>query len=262
MNKHFGLSFNRSTLRVDYYKIPIDDLPNRLNGFRLAHLTDWHARWLFVRKESLIEALRRWKPHVVVSTGDFCDRRGDIPKAISYVEVIAAGWPMYAVLGNNDHDNFPAMTTRYLIRRLKEVKCRVLSNESVAVGFGQDRVRLVGIDDPLTNHADIDQAFLRTSKHVPTIVLAHSTEVIFGLHGERVDLLMTGHTHGGQISLPLIGPIRSADYYSRCGYWDGLHTIEGIRTYINRGIGCNALPIRINCPPTLAIIDLIKRPTE
>jgi len=123
---------------------------------------------------------------------------------------------------------------------------------------GNDFIYLVGVDDPDTSYDNLSYAIKNIEeKDIPKILLAHSPEIIEDIAGQNIDLILAGHTHGGQIKIPFVRPFWvPTKYHGK--YANGLFKINNSYLYVNRGVGTTFLPIRFNCPPEITLIELKK----
>ncbi len=196
-------------------------------------------------------------PDLLVITGDIIQTRADISQVINFLEPLKAKDGKFFVMGNNDYEHFSRTHFKRYVRLLQSLGFSVLINAAEKV---KGRLWVVGIDDPATAHDDVDLAFSKVpGDGLPRIVLAHSTDCIDDLYPRRVDVFLTGHTHGGQVLLPFYGaPVRNT-LLAEEGIYAGYHLINGIHTYINRGIGTSGIPIRIGVSPEIAAITLLSQ---
>jgi len=157
---------------------------------------------------------------------------------------------VFAVLGNHD--------TELVKNYLTASGIRVLDNEHEKIFLGKDYIYLIGVDDPWTGRDDLARAMEGTEKDGLKILLAHSPDIIDKAAKQKIDLVLVGHTHGGQVNIPFLGElIQSLLKYGQ-QYTKGLFKIDSTYLYVNRGIGTSVFPIRFNCPPEITLIELRK----
>jgi len=239
---------------VSYQELPIRGLPDELCGAHMVHLTDFHAGYgntdpVF---EEAIRRLDVLKPEFVFLTGDYLDDRsarkgyrfGDI------LERIQARHGVYASLGNHDHRAGP----KRISAMLEQYGVRVLNNESVCVGPG---LWVAGVDDLLEGKPDVDVALREIPSDQTPIVLAHNPSTI-RLVGDRSLVMLSGHTHGGQIVVPFPSPRLVVWVHLRCRHVSGWYTQGNARLYVNRGIGVTGKPFRFRCPAEIAVFRLTR----
>ncbi len=243
-------------IEVTRHEVFVDDLPPAFDGYRIAFLTDTHVA-SFMRRglyREVVAQTMRFEPDLVLLGGDFVTWERHIPLM---AEVLLTGLEardgVYAVLGNHDYwangdGVIAAMTARGV---------RFIINRSVMLQRGDDALALVGIDEIYRGEPDVDNAFALVGPRTPVVGLSHHPDVIDLLGGRRVDLLVCGHTHGGQIRVPFFGSIVVPSRHE-ARYASGFHREERVLMYVSRGIGAIP-PLRILCKPEVATF-VLRRP--
>ena len=222
---------------------------------RIAHLTDLHAPVYRIREEALFRWLEALAPDLVVFTGDLAEGR-HLPAArgVDLLRRLARRWPVYLVPGNHDH----LYGWRRLEEELAPTGVQILVNRGTTLWAGDVPVYLAGVDDPHTGRDRLDDALAAAPAGVPVVLLAHAPAA--GLRaraaGGRVDLVLAGHTHGGQVRLPGLGAlwIPGQGWFPR--YDRGWFDIGGTRWYISAGLGTPRPWIRWLCPPELVLLEI------
>ena len=243
-----GLEYSR-------HEVPIKGLPPAFDGFTVVQISDTHVGiWTKPRHiRQIVAHVNEMHPDLVVLTGDYVNRfeRNCTPAGQS-LRGLEAKHGVYAVLGNHDYwVNADAVT-----KALRKSGVDVLFDEQRTITIGKESIALVGLDDEWEGNPDYDKAFKGISADGICIAIAHNPDAVLHLKGRPVGLLMSGHTHGGIISLPRIGAIATTTKLDR-KYASGMHEINGIRVYVSRGIGLvSGLPFRINCPPEVPVFVL------
>ncbi len=267
-------------LTVDSLEIPIRDLPERLQGTVIVQLSDFHYDGERLSEKMLADAIATiptLNPDLVVFTGDFItDKPDPIYDLAARLSPIAKTFPTYAILGN--HDNYWPMARGIVTAALNDININVLWNQ-IAYPLGND-LALVGLADYYA--ADFTPTVLdQLPPQLPRIVLSHNPDTAKHMLPWRVDLQLSGHTHGGQIILPGIGNVAQhwfrvrerlpaiirksgLPYVSdRCAnlvdHWQwalGLHQVGQNLLYVNRGLGTYA-PGRLFCNPEITAITLV-----
>lgn len=268
----FGLSGvegfrDAQELSLTQVVIPVPSLPPAFDNFTIAHLSDFHYDPIFTAKpiRDAVHAVNQLNPNVVVLTGDFVTIPffGSKRRAISRIgtqaepcaDVLSQLRPTqgtFAVLGNHDQSSQPTLITESLQSR----GIRVLRNQADPLEQQRDRIWLVGVDDVLEGAADLDRALSGIPKGETTILLAHEPDFADYAAEYPVSVQLSGHSHGGQIRLPLIGPPYLPELARK--YPWGLRRIGGLNLYTNCGLGTLELPIRLNCPPEVTLIRLAR----
>lgn len=212
----------------------------------LVHLSDLHIKRWGELEEDVISKVKEINPDFIIITGDFVSHTKGIPLAAKFIDRLSKIAPIYGVMGNNDYTE---VGTELLVDELTKAGLRLLFNESLLITLlnGQS-LNLIGIDDIKSAISGMDSA-------LPSIALAHSPDMITQLKKYPVDVLLSGHTHGGQICLPLIGPVITHTKLGR-RYAAGLFEFNGTRLYVNRGLGTSLLPARFLARPEIAVISI------
>lgn len=236
----------------------IRDLPEAFEGFRIAQISDVHHSRLVSIEEvrRVVELAQSAKPDMVVLTGDYTTAyRRYIEPCAEALGALVAPEGVWAVLGNHDHYTDPQLT----VRALERAHIHVLNNANTIIRRGQDTLQLVGIDDWDWNGTDWPRAFHGVDRKRASILLSHQPRVFDLAETENVSLILSGHTHGGQIRLPLIGA--PARFSKQLKYLRGLYERNGTQLYVSRGTGVIGLPVRFGVPPEIAVLRL-RRKTE
>ena len=235
----------------------IRDLPERFENFRITQLTDiHHSRILGIDQVRRVVALaQQTKPDVFVLTGDYTTTyRRFIEPCAEALAALSAPEGVWAVLGNHDYYTDPELTTRALRRR----RIAVLDNAHTTLQRGPDALQLSGIDDFSWNATDWTRAFAGLKPSTPTILLSHQPGVLDLVQTQNVDLILSGHTHGGQVRLPGLGaPARFATRELK--YDRGLFQRGETQLYVSSGTGVIGLPLRLGVRPEIAVLRLKRK---
>jgi uncharacterized protein len=259
----YGYQVEPTWLELNQFDIGIADLPPAFAGFRIAQLTDFHCSRQVtpIYLSEAVDLAQRQNPDLVVLTGDF------VHKGYRYVDRVAttlgrlrAPLGVYAVLGNHDFSVRNALGLRryrHLHRRvaraLEAQGIRVLRNETIRICRGPAMVHLAGVEDLWSRCCDLDQALAGLCPSVPCIMLAHNPRTVERLRGRRCDLMLSGHTHGGQVNWPGLGrPLgRKARRFAA-----GLYQFSQTQVYVNKGVGFGSFRFRFGVRPEVAMITL------
>jgi len=241
-------------LRYTTHEVPIRGLPPAFDGFTIVQISDTHVGiWTRPRHvRQIVARVNAMNPDLIVLTGDYVNRfERNCTRSGQSLARLKAKHGVYAVLGNHDYwVNADAVT-----KALRESGVDVLFDEQRKIAVGKESITLVGLDDEWEGKPDYQQAFTGLSADDTCIAIAHNPDAVLHLKGRPIELLMSGHTHGGIVALPLIGPVAANTKLGR-KYVCGMHDINGIRTYISRGIGLVSIPFRIHCPPEVPVFVL------
>ena len=246
---------NSPVLRRHAFTFPA--LPPAFHGFRILHLSDFHFNERPGFTDALCALVRGIEADLCVLTGDYRFNAyapcwsvyAGIQRLLS---VLSPRHGVAAILGNNDMSDF--------VPHFRALGIRMLVNESLRITQDGANLWVAGVDDPHEFHCEsLHWALAGVPDAAFTILLAHSPEIIPQAAQRGADLYLCGHTHGGQIRVPPIGPLylntRSPRYYCAGPWRHG--AMQGFTT---TGLGSSTLPIRFNCPPEAVLIELRAEP--
>lgn len=246
---------NARTIRVRENHVSLRRLPDAFSGFRLLQISDIHLDLYPAVTDALIERVRDAEYDLCVITGDFrAETWGGIGPALTQAARLIPHikTPVYAVLGNHDFLE--------MVQPLERIGCRMLINERVAIDRDSAAIYIVGIDDPHFYETDnLEKATDGLPQEATKILLSHSAEPYRVAQARGIDLMLCGHTHGGQICLPGgFAPVRNARQprYMNNGPWS-FHELTG---YTSSGAGVCMVPVRFFCPPEVTIHVLGRTP--
>ncbi len=243
-------------LSLERLQIPIRRLHSALEGFRIVQLSDFHL-FPFTNIELVreaVEAANELKPDLVLLTGDYVLSMADsIFELAPVLSGLNAKNGVYACLGNHD-----LWTDQAVVRAgLEESGLPLLKNEGVAITAGRSTLYVAGLDDGWSGKPDLERALEHAPRGAPVVLLHHEPDFADAnsLDG-RVTLQLSGHSHGGQVRMPLIGSFVLPDYGRK--YDMGLYRVNDMWLYTNRGIGVIWPPVRFNCRPEVTEITLVQ----
>lgn len=245
--------FNYELTETDIF---IRDLPDGFDGFRVAQLTDLHHSRIVPLGEvrHVVKLANETRADMIVLTGDYTtSRRNYIEPCAEALGALRAPEGVWAVLGNHDHYTDADLTER----ALKKQGINVLGNANTVLRRGADKLRLAGVDDWGWGKADWGRALRGVELARPTVLLSHEPAVLDMPETSGLSLILSGHTHGGQINLPFLGaPARFIEEFK---YLRGLYEREGTQLYVSRGTGMIGLPVRIGARPEIAVLRLRRK---
>ena len=263
-------------LELTHTVVPIDGLPTGLHGLRILHIADTHFPANARSLPRFRRAIERLQYDIVLATGDYAETARGWPTVVDAFRDLDPRLGCYAVIGGHERYAAPRSprdvvkhlralfdpTARRfidpmpLVEELRTLGVRVLINESVSLEIGGEAVRLIGIDDAALGRDDLPAALPANPQGRFEILLSHSPDGVLHPRARRIPFALSGHTHGGQIRLPGYGaPVRHARAVTR-RQPAGLMRIGATQTYVSRGFGTSAIPLRLGARPELGVIEL------
>jgi len=246
---------DRWDLKTSRIEVKLRGLGKELDGFTIGHLTDLH-RGSYIPASFVARAVKTanaLEPDLITITGDFVTRSARfVVSCAQALKELSAPYGKVAVLGNHDYWTDAEEVTRELT---DTADVQVLKNRSILIVQGDSALTIAGLDDPVTGHDDFDATLANAPGDVPVVLLAHQPDIIEEAARRKIGLVLAGHTHGGQIVIPGLGPPVVNSRYGR-RYASGLNHLANTAVYTNRGVGMAVLPVRLNCPPEVALITL------
>ena len=236
--------------RCEHVTLHVPTLPPELEGLRIGHLSDLHLGTTHAADNThwAIQKLMEVKPDLVVLTGDFVSYTHAIPEITPLLQPLRAPLGMYAVPGNHDYlEGMPAVTST-----LARLGIEMLINEHRLLHWRGGSLALLGVDDMWYGKPDLDAALAGVPSSAFPLLLAHAPDFADEAAQRRIPMQLSGHTHGGQLRLPLLGPFCLPLYGLR--YACGLEQVGPVQLYVSRGVG--GVSLRFGCPPEATILTL------
>ena len=238
------------------------DLPYSLDNLKIIHLSDFHCRGFTLRERRMIETIEREKPDFVFFTGDFLERDQWLSSCENLIwQIFQKNQNFFGVFGNHDHQ------INTSIQKLEEIFEKrgiiILVNESQEIKFRGDIFYLIGVDDPYLNYDNLEVALENVQEDKFKILLSHSPAIFLKnqklIQDNKINLILAGHTHGGQINIPFLTNFIISLWLGG-KYPAGLFEEDGTFIYVNRGLGTfHLFPLRLNSPPEITLITLKRR---
>lgn len=240
-------------IQVTRVEIHDSQLAISLKGVKVVHITDLHlTHGIGFREKQLIKKVNDLKPDIIFITGDFFDNTDQIEPTKELVRSLHARIGIWGVLGNTDHISMHASE---VVQALEPSGIRILVNQAQTVYTGVGKYFwLIGVDDPVYHHDKLLEALYGVPKNEPRLLLAHSPDIFDEASLEQINLVLAGHTHGGQVGIPFL--VELSKYANRTVYMKGLFEKRKTKLYVNRGIGTKTLPIRFLCRPEITVIKV------
>jgi uncharacterized protein len=262
----FGLYLYKenTTFGVTFVEIKASSLPESFTHFRIVQLSDIHDSEFGENNIDLVNKVKTLLPDAIFITGDFIDRnRYELEQSLEIVKQLHDIAPIYFVTGNHE---ISTNDTVRIKRELSNLGVHVLTDESLLIANDTgEQIAIGGIEDPLSSNLDeheyVEQVIDKTFKDVPDdmfkILLSHRPE-LFNVYVDRqIDLVFSGHAHGGQIRMPGVGGIVAPGQGWFPTYTAGVHELNGTSMIVSRGLGNSLVPIRIFNRPEVVVTTLI-----
>lgn len=257
-------AWGNTALELNTYTVTSERLPDAFHGFRIAHISDLHNAEMGKDNEKLLSLLREAEPDMIAITGDLIDsRRTNIDIALHFAKEAVKIAPCYYVTGNHEA-RVPAYHD--LKEGLNALGVVVLEDETVEIRQSGETIVILGVEDPSfeTDGLPGDSAAVMRGKlqelmneeHRYTVLLSHRPELFEAYVESGVDLVLSGHAHGGQFRLPLVGGLAAPNQGLFPKYEAGLYTCHSTHMLVSRGIGNSLFPFRFNNRPEVILIEL------
>jgi predicted MPP superfamily phosphohydrolase len=246
----------RKHVQLSRVEVKLAHLPGEFDGLTIAHLSDLHLG-IYTSADYLrhcVELTNAQRPDIVALTGDYTYiERKYVEPCADILSELRPRVGSYAILGNHDYYQGAGHTAR----AMRRVKINMLIDKRDRLEARGAKLSLFGVDDLYYGDTDVVRLLREVPEHEPRLVLAHNPDFIerFARRNQHVDLMMSGHTHGGQIRFPLVGaPHIDSSYGQR--YARGLNRCREMQIYTTRGVGMVGLPVRFDCPPEVVLYTL------
>jgi len=261
------IAWGNSALELNEHEVSSSNLPESFEGFKIAQVSDLHNAKIGKGNIELINTIKNAEPDVIAITGDMIDsRRTDVQVALEFAKEAVKIAPCYYVNGNHE---LRVDEYQELKEGLLEAGVKVLENEKLEIVKGADKVSIIGLSDPSfeSNALDIEEdevigTYLQklvNGDNNYKILLSHRPELFEAYEEAGVDLTLSGHAHGGQVRLPMIGGIIAPHQGIFPKYDSGVYIKEETCMVVSRGIGNSLFPFRVNNRPEVVLIELQAR---
>jgi predicted MPP superfamily phosphohydrolase len=242
------------SLTLEYPVIKLPHLPSAFDGITIAFLTDLHCSRLTPPQflQTVVAETNRLKPDLVVLGGDYITHGTQYLRQVSgLLAQLKAPLGVFSVLGNHDYW-VDAASVRAALAAAGIVD---ITNTGRWLSLNGNRIRLAGVGDFWEDYQDLHAALDGTREQDVAILLSHNPDYAARVTDARIKLILSGHTHGGQIRLPKVGALVSNSKYGN-RLASGLIPFDSFQLYVSRGIGTVLIPMRYNCPPEVSLITL------
>lgn len=247
-------------IKVEYVNLTLPRLSPEFSGLRVVQISDIHmGNWMNPeRLQHVADMVAEQKPDLLFLTGDFLighffDKNSEVQlqEMVNILLPLAKSFPSFGVLGNHDH-----WTKSGAVRAmLKDSGIMELNNSIFTISRGNEHLHLCGVDDVWEKDARLDEVIEKLPDDAAAILLAHEPDFAdISAKTGRFDLQVSGHSHGGQVVIPFMGP--PVLPYLGQKYHTGLYQVGNMLQYTNRGVGMAMPPVRFNCPPEITVFTL------
>jgi predicted MPP superfamily phosphohydrolase len=252
----YGSRIEARWLEVTRLRVPVAGLPAALSGLTIGQISDLHFGPVVdaARVRAAVDVLLRARSDVAVVTGDFVSRLdgGEADLVVRELSRLRAPLGQFAILGNHDHWTNPVEVAD----AVRRAGLTLLRNAHQPIARDGGRLWLAGVDDVWMGKANLPQALDGVPSDGRVVLLAHEPDFADdAAQDRRVALQLSGHTHGGQIRLPLFGAPILPPFGRKYPY--GLRRVGGVTLYTNRGIGLIQPAVRLNCRPEVTVVELV-----
>lgn len=260
------IHWGNTALELTTYTIRSSRLPGSFDGYRIAQVSDLHNAEMGEDNENLLQLLRDTAPDLIAITGDLIDsRRTNMEISLDFVREAEKIAPCYYVTGNHESriEEYPDFKAA-----LEAAGVTVLEDAQLELSLDGERITLMGVRDPSfqVEEKDEEAAYMDAvltqlceNGEGYRILLSHRPELFETYASHDIDLILSGHAHGGQFRLPWLGGVLVPGQGFFPKYEEGLHTQANTNLVISRGIGNSVVPIRINNRPEVVLIELRKQ---
>lgn len=235
-------------------RVQINQEQTSQQTIRILQLTDIHGKMSSQSIKRISEIIKKEQPDLITLTGDLIDRKtkrfDNVLDCID--ELIAFDLPIFFVSGNHEHGN---KRGDHFVTSLKEKGIYIIDNESHAMPLKTGELDVIGINDISTGHADVARAMRNVNGKRKRLLLSHCPNIVFSHPELAVDLILSGHTHGGQVRLPLIGALISPNQGAFPTYDKGTFTFTDKVLYVCSGFGTSQLRLRLFNQSQISLID-------
>ena len=259
---------------VTSFEVESERLPESFDDYRIVQVSDLHNDEFGEDNAKLLAIIKEEKPDIIAITGDLLDsRRTSVEKALNFATKAVQIAPCYYVTGN--HESRMDEEYEQLETGMKNAGVTVLRNETVTLEKGGEQITIAGLDDPrfviatdrvLKMEAVIGEVLAGILKEVPeerfTLLLSHRPELFAMYCDQGLDVVLSGHVHGGQVRIPYIGGIIGPGQGILPDYDAGLYMADGTTMVLSRGLGQSIIPFRVNNPPELVVVTLTVQLTK
>lgn len=257
------------TIGTTYYEIRSKELPEAFEGYKIVQISDLHNAEFGKDNSRLVEIIKKEKPYLIAITGDLIDSsHTDLDLAIKFIQQIVEVAPCYFVTGN--HEAWLGKSYLKLEQQLLKSGVKVLRDQMVKLEKDGAIIQLIGLDDPdfTDQDSEIQESMLETklnNLHLQDgfkLLLSHRPETFNAYVSTGMNLVLSGHAHGGQFRIPFVGGVIAPNQGVFPTYDAGVFQEGQTTMIVSRGIGNSIIPLRINNRPEIVIVELYSQNSE
>ncbi|MBU8906826.1 metallophosphoesterase [Desertibacillus haloalkaliphilus] len=245
------------------YEVRSERVPESFSGWTIVQLSDLHSKSFGDNQRTLVKKVKAEQPDLIVFTGDLVDSRTyHEDRSLTLMQQLVEVAPVYYVTGNHE---WRSGHFDLLEQKLIEAGVGVLRDSSIELSKGNEQIQLVGIDDPARTHGQDDEMVDQTITEALAdgrgetdykVLLSHRPELLSLYSQFDIDLVFSGHAHGGQFRIPLIGGLVAPNQGLFPTYDSGKHTLGETTMIVNRGLGNSIIPVRLFNRPEIVVVTL------
>ena len=258
------LYWGNISIQTTYTTIEGEKIPEEFNGFTIVQVSDLHNADFGTNQENLLHAVQKASPDIIAVTGDLIDSsHTDVAKAMEFISGAIDIAQVYYVTGNHE-----AWSDQYAVlkQQLLHAGVVILDNKELWINNGTASIQLLGLSDPDFTGDDASYEIsaqmstklkaLRNEDSRYTVLLSHRPELLEVYAENGIDLVLTGHAHGGQVRLPFVGGLVAPNQGFFPKYTEGIYEKEQTKMLVSRGLGNSVIPLRVNNRPELVVVTL------
>lgn len=247
--------WQNNDLVITRYTYSSNKITKEIEGYRIVQISDLHNKRFGKNQSRILKAISKESPDIIAVTGDLVDsNHTNMDVAMEFMEGASKIAPVYYVTGN--HENWLSDEDKQkLIEELLQKGIVVLNNETMEISCGTESFLIVGLADENLGDDTLHNLIEETNKEF-VLLLAHEPQYLERYSSEKVDLVLAGHAHGGQVRIPFIGGLVAPDQGFFPKYTSGRHEMSDTTMFISRGLGNSIIPIRVFNRPEIVCVTL------
>lgn len=256
--------WQNNVLEVTHYTFSSNEISDNFDGYRIVQISDLHNKEFGNEQQRLIKKIQELQPDMIAVTGDIVDSsHTDIDVAIAFLEKAVKIAPCYYITGNHEKWLDGALYAK-LIDQIDYTGAIILDNEVVEINSNNSKdtthdattFTIIGLDDGSLLGDTLHELSKDIDNEQFVLLIAHEPQYMTFYSQENVDLILSGHAHGGQFRIPGIGGVVAPDQGFFPEYTEGLHEENGVSMIISRGLGNSIIPLRIFNQPEIVCVEL------